>query len=161
MRFENPLIEHIVAFLDRIGIPVSIEPVEAGSFLPGVAVRYGTLIFDPDHLPWPGDLLHEAGHIAVTDPAVRGTIAEVPDSPGEEMAAITWSYAAALELGIDPAVVFHPEGYRGGSASILENFGKGMYFGVPLLDYYGMSAEAKRAEAKGMEPYPKMARWLR
>ena len=161
MQFENPLIATIVAFLDRIGIPVIIEPVEPGSLLPGVTVRHGALVFDPDNLPHPGDLLHEAGHIAVTDPAVRGTIEGVSDSPGEELAAICWSYAAALELGIDPAVVFHPKGYKGGSTSILANFAKGTYFGVPLLDYYGMTAEAKRAEAKGMAPYPKMTRWLR
>jgi hypothetical protein len=161
MHFEDPLIARIAAFLDRIGIPVSIEPVAEGSFLPGVTVRYGTLIFDPANLPHPGDLLHEAGHIALTDPEVRGTIAEVSESGGEEMAAIAWSYAAALELGIDPEIVFHAEGYRGDSENILQNFGSGLYFGVPLLDYYGMSAEAKRAEAKGMDPYPKMARWLR
>ena len=161
MQSEDPNVATIVAFLDRIGIPVTIEPVAEGSFLPGVTVRYGTLVFDPDNLPHPGDLLHEAGHIAVTDPDVRGKIAEVSENGGEEMAAITWSYAAALELGIDPAVVFHPEGYRGDSKTILGNFGKGQYFGVSLLDYYGMTAEAKWAEAKGMAPYPKMARWLR
>lgn len=161
MPFENPTVATIVAFLNRIGIPVSIEPVEASSLLPGVTVRFGTLIFDPDQLPWPGDLLHEAGHVALTDPQVRGKIAEVSDSGGEEMAAIAWSYAAALELGIDPAVVFHAEGYQGDSENILRNFGAGRYFGVSLLDYYGMTAEAKWAEAKGIPPYPKMARWLR
>jgi hypothetical protein len=161
MPSESPLVATIVAFLDRIGIPVTIEPVAEGSFLPGVTVRYGTLIFDPANLPHPGDLLHEAGHIALTDPEVRGKIAEVSESGGEEMGAIAWSYAAALELGIDPAVVFHEEGYQGGSENILRNFGAGQYFGVSLLDYYGMTAEAKWAEAKGIEPYPKMARWLR
>ena len=161
MPSDSPLIATITGFLDRIGIPVSIEPVAEGSFLPGVTVRYGTLVFDPANLPHPGDLLHEAGHIALTDPEVRGKIAEVSESGGEEMGAICWSYAAALELGIDPAIVFHAEGYQGGSENILRNFANGQYFGVPLLDYYGMTAEAKRAEAKGMEPYPKMARWLR
>lgn len=161
MRSPSPLIPTITAFLDRIGIPYAFEPVEPGSFLPGVTVRHGALVFDPETIPYPGDLLHEAGHIAVTDPELRGKIEGVSDSPGEEMAAICWSYAAALELGIDPAVVFHPDGYQGGSASILANFANGQYFGVPLLDYYGMTAEAKWAETRGMEPYPKMARWLR
>lgn len=161
MQFEDPLIATIVAFLDRIGVPVKIEPVAQGSFLPGVTVRYGTLIFDPANLPWPGDLLHEAGHIALTDPEVRGKIAEVSDSGGEEMAAIAWSYAAALELGIDPAIVFHEAGYQGDSENILRNFGDGRYFGVPLLDHYGLTAEAKWAEARGMTPYPAMTRWLR
>ena len=161
MQFENPTLTTIVDFLTRIGIPVIIEPVAEGSFLPGVTVRYGALVFDPAHLPYPGDLLHEAGHIAVTDPAVRDTLEAVSDSPGEEMAAIAWSYAAALEIGIDPALVFHEHGYRGGGPSILENFNRGSYFGVPVLDYYGMTAEAKWAETRGIAPYPAMARWLR
>lgn len=161
MQLDDPIQAQIIAFLDRIGIPVEIEPVSEGSFLPGVTVRRGTLVFDPAHLPYPGDLLHEAGHIAVTDPAVRNTLEAVSDSPGEEMAAIAWSYAAALEIGIDPAVVFHDHGYRGAGASILGNFTQGSYFGVPLLDYYGMTAEAKWAEARGVPAYPVMTRWLR
>lgn len=161
MALDDPIQAQILAFLDRIGIPVEIEPVPEGSFLPGVTVRHGTLVFDPANLPYPGDLLHEAGHIAVTDPAVRGTLEGVSDSQGEEMAAIAWSYAAALEIGIDPGVVLHEHGYRGGGASILANFNAGSYFGVPLLDYYGMTAEAKWAEARGMPAYPVMTRWLR
>jgi len=161
MTFQDPIVARIVTFVEDIGIPVAIERVADGSFLPGVAVRYGTLIFDPDRLPYPGDLLHEAGHIAVTDPAVRATLAEVADDAGEEMAAIAWSYAAALEIGVDPAIVLHEHGYRGDGASILANFNNGNYFGVPLLGYYGMTAEAKFAEERGIEPYPKMARWLR
>lgn len=159
--FEDPVIARIAAFLERIGIPLIVEAVPDDTLLPGATVRRGALVFDPDRLPWPGDLLHEAGHIAVTDPAVRDTLDAVSDSAAEEMAAIAWSYAAALEIGVDPVIVFHEEGYRGGSASILENFNAGRYFGVPVLDYFGMTAEAKWAEAKGMAPYPKMARWLR
>ena len=39
------------------------------------------------------------------------------DDGGLEMAAIAWSYAAAIHLEIPPAVVFHEAGYRGGSKS--------------------------------------------
>ena len=161
MALDDPIQAQILAFLDRIGIPVEIEPVPEGSFLPGVTVRHGTLVFDPANLPHPGDLLHEAGHIAGTDPAVRGTLEGVSDSQGEEMAAIAWSYAAALAIGIDPAVVLHEHGYRGAGANILENFNAGSYFGVPLLDYYGMTAEAKWAGTRGIPAYPVMTRWLR
>ncbi|MES2441934.1 MAG: hypothetical protein V4574_03825 [Pseudomonadota bacterium] len=161
MPFANPTIATIVAFLERIGIPVIVEPVPEDSLLPGATVRRGALVFDPERLPYPGDLLHEAGHIAVTDPAVRGTLDAVADDPGEEMAAIAWSYAAALEIGVDPGLVLHEHGYRGDGASILANFEQGKYFGVPLLGYFGMTAEAKFAEARGMEAYPRMARWLR
>ena len=80
---------------------------------------------------------------------------------GLEMAAIAWSYAAAVHLNLDPAVVFHEEGYRGGAQTILENFQAGRYIGVPLLQYMGLTADAKRAQAINVEPYPHMLRWLR
>lgn len=161
MALDDPVTARIIAFIEEIGIPVIEEPVPEDSFLPGLRIRGGALLYDPATLDWPGDLLHEAGHIAVTDPAVRETLAEVSDSPGEEMAAIAWSYAAALEIGIDPALVFHEHGYRDAGPNILENFRKGSFFGVSLLDYYGLTAEAKWAETRGIPAYPVMTRWLR
>ena len=80
---------------------------------------------------------------------------------GEEMASIAWSYAAAIHLGIEPAVVFHPDGYRGGSAAILDNFTHGRYFGVPLLQWFGMTFEPNQAETGGGEAFPAMRRWIR
>jgi hypothetical protein len=157
---SNP-VAAITAFLERIGIPVIIEPVAPDSLLPGVTVRRGALVFDPEAIPYPGDLLHEAGHIAVTDPAVRGTIEGVSDSPAEEISAIAWSYAAALEIGIDPAIVFHDDGYRGGGAYLIPAFQGGNAPGVPLLAWFGMTAEPRHAAERGMAPFPAMARWLR
>ncbi len=52
-------------------------------------------------------------------------------------------------------------GYKGGAASLIENFTAGHYFGVPLLQLYGMALDPKRAAATGVEPYPHMLRWLR
>src|ERR1041384_347334 len=127
---EDPDIARITAFLAEIGIAVHAEPVAKGSFLPGAMVRDGALVYDPA-LPHPGDLLHEAAHIAVSDPAIRPTLGEVEDSPAEEMASLAWSYAAAKAIGIDPAVVFHPFGYKGRSAQILASFEAGRGIGVP------------------------------
>src|ERR1700754_3402513 len=110
LALQDPVTADILAFLDRIGIPAEAEAVPEGSFLPAITIRNGTLLFDPARLEWPGDLLHEAGHIAVTDPALRPTLCEVRSDPAEEMAAICWSYAAALEIGLDPSVVFHEHG---------------------------------------------------
>jgi len=160
MQFEDPLVARIVAFIESVGIPVLIEPV-ADSLLPGATVRRGTLVFDPARLPYPGDLLHEAGHIAVTDPAVRDTLDEIPSDPSEEMSAIAWSYAAALEIGIDPALVFHDHGYRGGGGYLVPALAGRNAPGVPMLAYFGMTAEKHRAQERGMAPYPAMARWLR
>ena len=162
MRFTDPLVAQIVPFIEEIGIPVRVEQVSDDSLLPGVTVRSGTLIFDPETLPWPGDLLHEAGHIAVSDPAIRATQAEVSSDPGEEMAAMAWSYAAAVELGIDPGHVFHAAGYQGGGENYLESYTNGgTGIGVPTLQFYGMSAEPHQAEALALPAFPAMARWLR
>jgi hypothetical protein len=72
-----------------------------------------------------------------------------------EMAAIGWSYAAAVHLRLDPSVVFHADGYKGGSRSLLENFAAGYYIGLPILVWAGMTA------ATGERPFPFMTRWLR
>ena len=151
----------ILAFLERIGIPVLFETVEGDTFLPAMTVRGGALVVDPARLTWPGDLLHEAGHIAVTDPALRPTLDAVSPDGGEEMAAIAWSYAASVEIGIDAAVVFHAEGYRGAGDSLAENFTAGRYFGDPMLHYCGMTVMARHAAEQGVPPYPHMLRWLR
>ena len=147
----------ILRFLRDIGIAVDAAPLPADGFLPAIEVRDGRLLYDPDRLQWPGDLLHEAGHIAVTDPAIRPTVSEFASDGGDEMAAIAWSYAAALAAGIDPRVVFHDHGYKDGGAAIAENFVEGRYFGLPMLQYYGL---ARFPDDEG-EQYPAMIKWLR
>jgi hypothetical protein len=149
--FDRAAKDRIAGFLARIGIPLTMKPAGDG-LLPGLSVRNGGIVADPGRFFHPGDLLHEAGHIAVTDPALRATLCEVSDDPGEEMAAIAWSWAAAAELGLDPQIVFHADGYRGGSATIIDAFSSRRWFGVPLLAFWGMTEEAI---------FPRMIRWLR
>jgi hypothetical protein len=161
MPFQDPVAIRIAAFLDGIGIPVIVESIGEETLLPAMTVRNGALVVDPDRLEWPGDMLHEAGHIAVTDPALRTTLCAISSDPGEEMAAMAWSYAAALKLGIDVSVVFHEAGYRGGGAELADSFTRGSIMGVPMLDWFGMTAEPRRAKARGMVPFPHMHRWLR
>jgi hypothetical protein len=108
---------------------------------------------DEARLEYPGDLLHEAGHLAVAPPDVRsGLSGDIDDMPDLEWAAIPWSYAAALEIGIDPALVFHEGGYRGHSAGLLGNFQLGVPIGLHLLVDAGMTTP---------DAYPRMERWLR
>ena len=157
----------ITEFLDAIGIPC--EPVDlsaADGFLPGILLEGGWLRFDEARLTYPGDLLHEAGHLAVAPPDVRGALDEAASVPGVDMtqlewAAIPWSYAAALAIGIDPALVFHGGGYRGHSEGLLRTFALGAPIGVHLLEEAGMTATGPRAQALGVDPYPHMLRWLR
>jgi hypothetical protein len=98
--------------------------------------------------------------VAVADPATRNRL-EFSSTDGEEIAAIAWSYAAACALGLAPDVVFHPHGYKGGAAALVENFTSGRYIGVPLLQCWGMTVEPGKTEAQGLAPYPHMLRWLR
>lgn len=153
----SEILSTIVDFLRGVGISVQTATLAEDGFLPAIEVSGGRLRYDPDRLQWPGDLLHEAGHIAVIDPAIRATVSEFASDGGDEMAAIAWSYAAALAIGIDPQIVFHDHGYRGEGRSIAENFAQGRYFGVPMLQYYGL---ARFSHDEG-EHYPAMIKWLR
>ena len=158
--WSDPVARKIVDFLEGIGIPVVAEPLDGEAFLPGVTIRDGTLVADPERVH-PGDLLHEAGHIAVTEPELRGSLNAVRDDPGEEMAAIAWSWAAGVKLGLDPVILFHSDGYRGGSEALIENFAAGRDVGVPMLRWFGMTAGWGPTAEPGLEPYPHMERWLR
>ena len=153
-------LERIVAFLRSIGLSVHERPLPDTTFLPGILIERGELVIDPAKLAHPGDLLHEAGHIAVMPPSQRSTLtADLHSGPGEEMAAIAWSYAAAMHLDLPLEELFHPDGYKGGSASLIENFSNGDYFGVPLLQWFGLTRE--RDDGSGAAVYPRMAAWLR
>jgi hypothetical protein len=158
--FANPLTERLADFVRGVGITVCVADLPEPTFLPGLAIRDGAILVDEARLAHPGDLLHEAGHVAVADAGERVQPALTP-TPGDEMAALAWSYAALRHLDLDPAVVFHPDGYKGGSQALIEIFTGGGTLGIPLLQYYGMTVEAKNAAARGVEPFPHMLRWLR
>jgi hypothetical protein len=158
--FADPLTERLATFVRGLGIEVRAAILPADTFLPGLDIRDGAILVDEARLAHPGDILHEAGHLAVTDPAERHA-PHLSPNPGDELTAIAWSYAALRHLGIDPAIVFHAEGYKGGADAIIENFSAGRYFGVPLLQLYAMSCEPRLAAEKGVAPFPSMLRWLR
>lgn len=157
---DTTVTDRIVAWLRSIGVSVETRALPDDGFLPAMTVVDGVLYYDPGRLKYPGDLVHEAGHIAVTDPALRPTVSDfgaVETADGDEMAAICWSYAAALAAGIDPRVVFHDDGYKGGAASIANNFAMGHYVGLPMLQYYGLAARNDEDHPR----FPAMKRWLR
>ncbi len=159
--FADPLTDRIAAFIRQVGIEVVPATLDARGPCPGVEARCGVLFVDEARLAYPGDLLHEAGHVAVCDSAVRRSLAAIGDDPGEEMAAMAWSYAAARWLGIDPAIVFHAAGYRGGSQALLDAFDRDMPPGAPMLEWFGMTLSLRKAAAGGAQPFPHMLRWLR
>lgn len=156
----DPMSDRLAGFVRDIGLPVRVCPLPEPTFLPGLDIRFGELLIDEGRLAYPGDILHEAGHIAVADPAER-QLEKLDPGPGDEMATIAWSFAAARHLDIPLEVVFHPEGYKGDAGALIENFSTGHYIGVPLLQLYGLSLEPRLAAEAGVDPFPHMLRWLR
>jgi hypothetical protein len=154
----------ILEFLHRTGIETSTGTLEGPFFTPGIHIKNGKLVYDPQKLLYPGDLLHEAGHIAVTPAEERPKLSDNVDPTGQsgyELAAILWSYAAALAMDLPPEVVFHPAGYKGDSKWLIDTFNEKKYPGLPLLVWMGMTADEKKAEELGISPFPGMIRWLR
>lgn len=160
--FAEPLTERIAGFLREIGVEVIARELPEDGFLPGIRIDRGRLLVDEARLLHPGDLLHEAGHLAVTSADRRAALEDdVGSDLGEEIGAIAWSYAALRHLGLNPAVVFHPHGYRGAAQGFIGNFREGRYVGVPLLQWMELTLDEKNARERGLPPYPHMLRWLR
>ena len=158
--FSDPLTAKLAAFVRGVGIEVHAVTLPDPTFLAGLDIRCGAILVDESRLQYPGDLLHEAGHIAVTDLPMRNQPKLSPDG-GDELASLAWSYAAVRHLELEATVVFHPGGYKGGSSALVASFSEGHYVGVPLLQLYGMTVEPRFAAARGVKPYPHMLRWLR
>ena len=159
-------LDRIVEFLLAIGIPTRPGPVAQGSFLSAIRVVHGGLVYDPQHLRWPGDLLHEAGHIAVTPAAQRAGLNDALDGAeaaahGGELEAMAWSWAALVYLGLPGELLFHAQGYKGQSAGLLLSYSMGVCPGATGLASAGMTLVGEAARASGQEPYPRMRRWLR
>jgi hypothetical protein len=163
---KNPVTEKIVEFLREIGLEVNLRQLDEKTFLSGIFIEQGKIFFDENKLAFPGDLLHEAGHLAVAPADLRGLLSDEVALPGFdidaiEAGAIAWSYAAALHLKLDPRVVFHEGGYKGNSESLLFSFSLGVYIGVNILEGAGMTATGANAAKINVPPYPQMIKWLR
>jgi hypothetical protein len=160
--FTGAVANTIATFLGDIGLTVQAGEICGPTFVPGVQINHGALLVDEAQLTHPGDILHEAGHLAVMPPGRRSRVhIDVGKKASEEMMAIAWSYAALVHLNLEPAVVFHPDGYRGGSESLIDNFSHGRYIGVPMLQWLGLTVDEKRGRELALAPYPAMLKWLR
>jgi hypothetical protein len=156
-------LNEMIRFVRTIGIEVQERELPGPTILPGLTMENGALIVDRARLAYPGDLLHEAGHLAVKLPAERAvTTHSAGSNPAEEMAAIAWAWAAGQHLQLPPEVVFHQAAYKNGSgAQMAEDFRSGRWFGVPFLQWIGLTAEPRQATALGRAAYPAMTKWLR
>lgn len=159
-------LEKCIEFLNNIGIKTQLQKIVGESFLPGLSIENGHIIIDKEILKYPGDILHEAGHIAVVPNIERTTLSATTiekrqNREAEEMMAIAWSYAACIHLGLDPYFVFHDNGYKGGGSNIADNFKEKRYFGLPMLQWIGLTFDEKNAADLNEKPYPNMIKWLR
>lgn len=151
-------IDPLLAFVREIGLEVREASLKGQTtFLPGLLIDRGVLVVDRKRLLYPGDILHEAGHIAVTKAAGRHLLsanitANQPEKEGEELAVLAWSYAACMALQLPPEVVFHPAGYKDQSEWLIDNFQSGKNIGLPLLAWMGLTTH---------DAFPRMTRWLR
>lgn len=155
-----------INFLREIGIPVRFETLSDAEFLPGVRIVGAGLWVDPASMMAASDVLHEAGHIAVTPSAQRELLAgmlapELHFQWGGEVEAIAWSFAAAVHLGMPLNELFHPLGYRGNASGLALNFSLGVYPGAHGLNCAGMALSPQQAAAQGGRAYPALLRWLR
>ncbi|MDB6071449.1 MAG: hypothetical protein JWL81_2620 [Verrucomicrobiales bacterium] len=151
---KRELLHRLSDWIRGIGLTVREQSLNGTTFLPGLTIGNGELVVDPDKILWPGDLLHEAGHLALTPAADRPALnGKLTVTPAEEMAAMAWSYAAALDAGVGAEVVFHEGGYRNGGSQLAAQYASGLPPGgpgVPILQWYGMTTA-----------FPRMTHWLR
>lgn len=164
---KQELTEKIIHFIRSIGLEAAQADLGEATFLPGIHIEKGTILYDPEKLLYPGDLLHEAGHLAILTSEERlqlcGDIkAEEAgrDITADEIGASLWSYAALKAIGLPPEVVFHPDGYRGASPWFIEQFENKVYIGLPLLVWMGLTHE-ESPHNPSVRPFPHMQRWLR
>ena len=158
--FSDPLITRLATFVCSVGIDVQACAINWKTQFPGLDIKMGAVLVDEQEVIHPGNILHEAGHIAVHDPG-RRLEPKFSPSRGEELAALAWSYAATVYLGLNSKLVFYPGSYHGWDTSLVENFAEGRYLGVPMLQRYGMACEPRLAAERGLNPYPHMLKWIR
>jgi hypothetical protein len=154
------IISKICVFLNSVGIPHEEGEIEGDTFLPGLQIENGRIKIDRKRLTYPGDLLHEAGHIALTRADLRPTVGQEDlgsQNPAqtEEMGVILWTYLAAKEIGIPAEVIFHAGGYKDQSNWLLDQFENGNFIGLPLLGWMGVTEPANPGAT------PRVVSWLR
>lgn len=153
---DSAITKAILDFLKEIGIPTKSQTL-GDTFLSGLEINKGTLVYDPEKLLFPGDLLHETGHIALMTEEERNTIVgNVKDyrSSGQDnkLAVMLWSYAALKRLNVKPQVVLHTDGYKGDAQMLIDSYESGDFKGLHLVAWMGL------CETSG---FPEMKKWIK
>lgn len=150
----------IVEFLNQIGLGVEYTQLDNNTLFPGLLLLEGRLYIDRDKLLYPGELLYKAGQIAVAPSAERSLFnGEIEHESCDEMMVIAWCWAVLEHLDLSPEVIFYNRNRSPGD--IIDRFNTGRFFGVPLLQWAGMTNEPTRDLKGNLVVFPAMIKWLR
>jgi len=187
--YHREALEPIVDFVRGIGIGVEVGELGRHGLLPGTNVQGGVIHVDPETLIGSGDLLHEAGHIAIIprrhwprlgrdlQASVEAVLAEetaagAPDpklakavAMGEMMAQ-AWSYGAARHIGVSPGAVFFPGTHKHqqfeGTHPMQAWIESGTHYGILALAEVGLTGFGgmfSHMGDNGLPPFPRFSRW--
>jgi hypothetical protein len=181
-RAQSAHLLRVVSFLRGVGIPCVIVPGAKG-FMPGVRIHQGGLQIAPEAVL--GDVLHEAGHLAVLPgrfrrlanddvSAVQKLMMDTVDftnpDVGEARAALqsgdaeatAWAWAAGEYLQLDPAQVVRNRHYGGTGRDMRMALQARAYLGIHGLASAGfcVTRPGPLEKAKGLPAYPRLAMWV-
>ncbi len=186
-------IQRVQSFVNRIGIPClpfnrQHNPKRFRTFLNGICIYEGKVLFDASALDFEvGDILHEAGHLAVIPAQFRryatydvetsckehfdAYIAAHPNGFGYpedatcraimqagEQEAIAWSFAAALAAKVQPEAIFHGSSYGEDTKGLIDSLRMGFHVGIHGLHAAGMTVLPHISRIKNA--FPQMVKWV-
>lgn len=156
------MLSQTIHFLNHIGLPTAIvDETPKSSFMPHLFIRHGTLEVTRDVLI--GDLLHDAGHLAVIPGRLRHLmhgnlyrsfeaifeqIADLPhDHPevvamihSDDPAATAWAWACGVHLGIPHEDIITDASFGDAGADIRCMLSHHQYVGIHALQSSGFCA---------------------
>lgn len=181
-------IRKAIAFIKKIGIPVRRGDLcPRHDFQMQIWIEKGELIVG--HHAHAGDLLHEAGHLALLPSSFRihvcgdiedsiGPLAETymkenPDAlertPEDPVArallqsgdseAIAWSYSAAVAAGIDPYLVCE-NGFMPEDGTTSEEIAEAIERSLRIGEYVGIHGLRAAGFLKHVRDWPKLLKWV-
>lgn len=177
-------------FVRSIGIKVEEIPAQAdldGSFLPNVRVVNGSLEVVAAEV-FPGDILHEAGHLAVIPapfrPLATGDLSAVEEAMGayleanpdglakwpedpvsraifqsSDQEATAWQFAAAKAMQLPDVWLFPEDSYDGEADVVLQRLQVNEYMGINGLQAAGWT-QVRKNPVKKAPVFPELAFWL-
>ena len=186
---ETMDVMQVIEGLRGLGVPIELsEAPEEDAFIEGVWIDRGVMYVHLATLRAPGDIFHEAGHLAIVPPDFRqyittgdleesefmtkmseflkqGGLLQIPECPVSraliqcsETEAMAWSYAAAAEIGYPTLKVFFFDEVELGDQPY-EGHGEELDQSFALGCHMGING-MHHAGLCNMREFPKMKKWM-